>query len=47
MNVQISVNAGVCGFITKATARCEDGQFVDTRSSQGLLCGLRCPCSVI
>ncbi|HCE44866.1 MAG TPA: hypothetical protein DET40_15100 [Lentisphaeria bacterium] len=29
MNVQVTVNAGVCGFITKATANCEDGQLVD------------------
>ncbi len=29
MNVQVSVNAGVCGFITKATAKCGDGQFVE------------------
>lgn len=29
MNVQVSVNAGICGFITKAEAKCEDGQFVD------------------
>ncbi len=29
MNVQVSVNAGICGFITKAEAKCEDGQFVE------------------
>ncbi|MFA6290954.1 MAG: hypothetical protein WC637_04185 [Victivallales bacterium] len=29
MNVQISVNAGICGFITKAESKCEDGQFVE------------------
>ena len=29
MNVQISVNAGICGFTTKAEAKCEDGQLVD------------------
>ena len=29
MNVQISVNAGICGFITKAEVKCEDGQFVE------------------
>ena len=29
MKVKVSVNAGVCGFITKAETKCEDGQFVD------------------
>ena len=29
MNVQFSVNAGICGFMTKAAANCEDGQFVE------------------
>lgn len=29
MNINVSVNAGICGFITKATTKCEDGQFVD------------------
>ena len=29
MNVQVFVNAGVCGFTTNAEAKCEDGQMVD------------------
>ena len=29
MNINVSVNAGICGFVTKATTKCEDGQFVD------------------
>lgn len=29
MNVQISVNAGICGFTTKADVKCEAGQFVE------------------
>ncbi len=29
MSVKISVNAGICRFVTNAEAKCEDGQLVD------------------
>ncbi len=29
MNAKVSVNAGICGFITNAEAKCEDGQLVE------------------
>jgi len=29
MNVQVSINAGICGFVTNARANSEDGQFVE------------------